>query len=149
MIDIDKKYRTRNGLEVRIYAVDCGGDYPVHGAVLEDDETWAIFNWTNDGFLFIYEGASGYDLIEYEPKLIDLKDEIQKEIDRDHFYRFTKEGKNFAQADCVEFLNDSDFPVLLIDVGDHYSAIHLYGTLDEILTRGQIIIDALNEENGE
>jgi hypothetical protein len=32
MISMDKQYRTRDGREVRIYAVDGGGKYPIHGA---------------------------------------------------------------------------------------------------------------------
>jgi len=35
MIDIDKKYTTRAGKEVRIYKIDSDGEYPVDGAVLE------------------------------------------------------------------------------------------------------------------
>ena len=33
MIDMKKKYRTKDGREVRIYATDGVGHYPVHGAV--------------------------------------------------------------------------------------------------------------------
>ena len=33
MIDMSKKYRTRDGREVRIYAVDGAKDYPVDVAV--------------------------------------------------------------------------------------------------------------------
>ena len=33
MIDINKKYRTRNGREVRIYATDGWSASPVHGAI--------------------------------------------------------------------------------------------------------------------
>jgi hypothetical protein len=48
MIDINKKYRTKAGLEVRIYATDAGGKYPFHGAILED-EVWLISAWTGAG----------------------------------------------------------------------------------------------------
>jgi hypothetical protein len=33
MIDINKKYRTRDGREVRIYATDGDGDPLTHGAI--------------------------------------------------------------------------------------------------------------------
>lgn len=34
MIDKNKKYRTRDGKEVRIYCTDGRGLYPIHGAIL-------------------------------------------------------------------------------------------------------------------
>jgi predicted DNA-binding protein with PD1-like motif len=37
-IDINKKYRTRDGHEVRIYATDGMGLYPVHGAISVSQE---------------------------------------------------------------------------------------------------------------
>ena len=35
-MSMDKKYRTRDGKEVRIYAVDGCGDYPIHGSYAFD-----------------------------------------------------------------------------------------------------------------
>jgi len=32
-IEVGKKYKTRDGKKVRLYAVDCGGTYSVHGAI--------------------------------------------------------------------------------------------------------------------
>lgn len=46
MIDINKKYRTRDGREVRIYATD-GHEYPIHGAVM--DRGWCVHYWDADG----------------------------------------------------------------------------------------------------
>ena len=34
MIDKNKKYKTRGGHEVKIYATNTGGTYSVHGAIL-------------------------------------------------------------------------------------------------------------------
>jgi hypothetical protein len=48
MIDLTKKYQTRSGLPVRIYAVDGGGTYPVHGSFLEAG-TYFIVQWMSDG----------------------------------------------------------------------------------------------------
>ena len=43
-IDITKKYTTRSGLPVRIYATDGAGQHPIHGAIKYeggwDDNTW-------------------------------------------------------------------------------------------------------------
>ena len=62
-ISMDKKYRTRVGHEVRIYAVDGYRDYPIHGAIMEDG--WCVHNWTENG-----KGAlSRYDLIEVKPRI--------------------------------------------------------------------------------
>jgi len=48
MIDVNKKYTTRDGREVRIYATDGVGCYPIHGAVLEYG-IWCITAWTVEG----------------------------------------------------------------------------------------------------
>jgi hypothetical protein len=48
MIDITKKYETREGYEVRIYATDGCGDDPVHGAIKFYDG-WYMAKWTATG----------------------------------------------------------------------------------------------------
>lgn len=47
-IDIGASYITRNGKPVRIYAVDAGTDFPVHGSYLNDN-AWVLQTWTNIG----------------------------------------------------------------------------------------------------
>lgn len=47
-IDIEKSYRTRDGHEVRIYATDGNGRYPIHGAYLEGLIWWQEC-WRADG----------------------------------------------------------------------------------------------------
>jgi hypothetical protein len=43
--------KTRGGSEVRVYADDGGGDYPVHGAWwYEAEKRWIPAAWTIDGF---------------------------------------------------------------------------------------------------
>lgn len=67
MISKDKKYRTRDGREVRIYATDAGGDCPIHGAVKNHD-WWEICSWKRNGE--VEDGAaSRYDLIEVKPRI--------------------------------------------------------------------------------
>jgi hypothetical protein len=64
MIDINKQYRTRDGREVRIYATDGRGIYPVHGAVKVEDE-WIPYTWQEIGV----EGVNNArDLIEVRPR---------------------------------------------------------------------------------
>ena len=65
MIDINKKYRTRDGREVRIYATDGGDDFPVHGAIKDRDEAvWRNYSWHSNGF-GVY---SDLNLIEVRPR---------------------------------------------------------------------------------
>lgn len=65
MIDMTKTYRTRDGREVRIYAVDGAGKHCVHGAYREDDE-WHATAWTSYG-----DHSYSHDkkLIEVKPRI--------------------------------------------------------------------------------
>jgi hypothetical protein len=68
MIDINKKYRTRDGREVRIYAMDGYVPYSVHGAVLTE-EGWFPRCWTEQGELSHARLAhSAHDIIEVRPR---------------------------------------------------------------------------------
>ena len=64
MISKDKQYRTRDGREVRIYATDGKGIYPVHGAVKVEDG-WLSYTWKATGI----QGVSNvHDLFEVRPR---------------------------------------------------------------------------------
>lgn len=67
MISMDKKYRTRDGREVRIYAVDGNGKWPVHGAIKEN-EGWNARVWAKDG-LDDPQRMNPLDLIEVKPRI--------------------------------------------------------------------------------
>lgn len=68
MIDKNKQYRTRDGREVRIYATDGIGSYPVHGAC-RGREGWTPEKWTAGG-LFFYDGSrKDGDLVEVKPRI--------------------------------------------------------------------------------
>jgi hypothetical protein len=66
MIDINKKYRTRDSRDVRIYAVDGGGMHPVHGSIKTSDG-WRSFTWPSDGRIACDENCG--DLIEVKPRI--------------------------------------------------------------------------------
>lgn len=66
MISKDKQYKTREGLEVRIYATDGMGEFSIHGAVLID-EGWEDQTWKQDGGF--NRESSLFDLIEIVPKV--------------------------------------------------------------------------------
>jgi hypothetical protein len=69
MIDPKKQYRTRDGREVRIYAVDGGGAKPVHGAI-RNNELWDFHCWSSLGYWALVSGAeTPLDLIEVKPRI--------------------------------------------------------------------------------
>ena len=69
MIDIDKKYRTRDGREVRIYATDGGGRNPIHGSV-KDEDGWIFQVWPKSGRYFEDDDEDyRIDLIEVKPRI--------------------------------------------------------------------------------
>ena len=68
MIDINKKYRTHAGREVRIYATDGYEPYSVHGAVLTE-KGWFPRTWTPQGELSNGRLVpSEHDLVEVRPR---------------------------------------------------------------------------------
>jgi hypothetical protein len=105
MIDPAKKYRTRDGREVRIYAVDGGGPRPVHGAICEGRE-WVAYTWLHDGVA----GLHCSNLIEVRPR-------IQREVwvnvysDFDVAYRSRGEADGNAlqrRIACVKLVIDCE-----------------------------------------
>lgn len=67
-IDLKKKYRTRDGREVRIYATDGMGNknYCVHGATLET-AGWFLRQWDIFGAWISGDKERDTDLIEFDP----------------------------------------------------------------------------------
>jgi hypothetical protein len=69
MIDVNKKYSTRNGLQVRIYAVDGQGKKSVHGAYWDGFVGgWIPLSWTKYGKVDLYQEIQLLDLIEVRPR---------------------------------------------------------------------------------
>lgn len=68
MIDPTKTYKTRDGREVRIYAVDGDGEYPVHGAYKYDGR-WQVNQWTATGGTHFLTQGDYFDLIEFRPRI--------------------------------------------------------------------------------
>jgi len=66
MIDINKKYKTRDGYEVRIYATDGYGPYPVHGAI-KTERVWSMACWDRDGDY--YCSVKNLNLVEVKPRI--------------------------------------------------------------------------------
>jgi hypothetical protein len=66
MIDKNRTYRTRDGREVRIYAMDGGGYWPIHGAMQLSCSGWAPASWDNHGNAYNSFHRDG--LIEVRPR---------------------------------------------------------------------------------
>lgn len=88
MISMDKQYRTRSGLEVRIYAVDGVDHSPVHGAYMRNGE-WHLCSWDRQGIT-----PYGNDV-----SLIEVKPRIQREEWVNIFKNFSEGYKDKETAD--------------------------------------------------
>jgi len=67
-ISKDKQYTTRDGRDVRIYATDGRGVFPVHGAI-KYVEGWTSVSWCEDGMHLGNNKQTEYDLIEVKPRI--------------------------------------------------------------------------------
>jgi hypothetical protein len=73
-IDITKNYRTRDGREVRIYAVDGVGTFSVHGAIKV--EGWFVpAQWAADG-----RASVSSHLLDEPKDLIEVRPRIKREV---------------------------------------------------------------------
>ena len=66
MIDINKKYTTRDGREVVIYAVYPDIKWGIHGAIKNHDGTYAMEDWTHAGTYAMNGATTDCDLIEVQ-----------------------------------------------------------------------------------
>ncbi len=59
MISLDKRYKTRDGHEVKIYSVEGNTNDFIHGAILDPVyRKWVSYTWCKDGRI-----TSGYDSV--------------------------------------------------------------------------------------
>jgi len=77
-IEMGKKYKTRDGRDVRIYAVDGFGVHCVHGAYFDTADYgevgWIDDSWTINGE--VVEGQEGFDL-----ELVEVKEDWEIAVD--------------------------------------------------------------------
>lgn len=66
-IEMGKSYRTKDGREIRIYALDGGGSFPVQGAI-ENESGWGLMTWAIDGRSSWHDHHELKDLIEVKPR---------------------------------------------------------------------------------
>lgn len=96
MIDINKKYKTRSGKEIKIYEIY---EDEIHGAYL-DNGKWDHQSWELDGSYFYCDKESCLDLIEVKPyedfkiddKVLVWDDEQDDEPYQQHFAGINNNG---------------------------------------------------------
>ena len=92
MIELGKQYRTEDGCEARIYALDAGGQTPVHGAIKRNG-LWIVTSWSKEG---------RWSISNPENNLVEVKPRIQREfwvnVYPDCIGEYTYNNK--AHADC-------------------------------------------------
>ena len=64
-IDMNKKYKTRSGLPVRILCTNAGGKYPIAGLI----DNKSVFQWLPNGRC-AFSSQSDNDLIEVKEKKV-------------------------------------------------------------------------------
>jgi hypothetical protein len=107
-ISIDKQYRTKSGLEVRIYAVDGMNHNKVHGAI-KLENGWGITTWRDDGVAWDTKS----DLVEVKPRIQrEYWVNIPPEENISPVCWLTKENANVVSTDsrlaCVKITIDCE-----------------------------------------
>ena len=73
-IEVGKTYKTRNGRQVRIYAIDGSSGRSVHGAILNEGK-WSCQTWDVQG-QFLAVGTSHLDIV-IKPLSFEGVDKVQ------------------------------------------------------------------------
>ncbi len=80
IIEVGKFYKTRNGMKIRIYAVDGYYKYPIHGAILWDED-WEVESWDKDGLYYGRERECKLDIVsEWEELTMEEINEISERL---------------------------------------------------------------------
>lgn len=134
-VDINKKYKTRDGRDVVIYRTDAKGSYPVHGCLTYDCSDDSIFSWNSFGCARLDGSESHYDLIEVqsEPPQPNFK-ELSDRLDNVEIGYMESINK---LADKVENLNQR-----LIDQDKDYDSIK--NSIILLEAKLEVIIKAIN-----
>jgi hypothetical protein len=100
VIDPKKKYKTRDGREVRIYAVDGCNGHRIHGAIYDGKaHGWVHRAWFPDGNMHSY--PTNCDLIEVKPR---IQREVWVNVYRDKDLYVISRDKTICdrrRGDCI------------------------------------------------
>ena len=99
-IEVGKQYKTLSGSNVRIYAVDGGVNYCVHGAYEVEGSGWLARCWTAEGLARVGE-IHELDLIAVEPRIkrtywVNLYQNMEE-----GFWSNEQNAKNAAKSDII------------------------------------------------
>lgn len=111
-IDIAKKYQTRDGRDVRIYAVANEQTSGIHGAV-ENKNIFYMHSWNDDG---ISHRSKDFDLIEVKPR-------VQKRGYIGIFYRPKAHELDFSQISPTLWLRETKYVDALLNDGNYLTLI--------------------------
>lgn len=103
-VEITKEYRTRNGMDVRLYAVGTSGNFPVHGAIRATDGYWFVYAWTADGKGTINIPLHEWDLVEAPARVRTTAwVRVYKVLDRYTFgvYESDDQAQKLGEQDCL------------------------------------------------
>lgn len=90
MISMDRQYRTRDGREVRIYALDGGQEKSIiHGAVKEKG-AWNATTWSKGGTYYGDGHRHKNDLVEVTAETPKIKTALQSLADRYYIEQETR-----------------------------------------------------------
>jgi hypothetical protein len=116
MIDKNKKYKTRSGHDVEIYATDFNPESPVVGAI-SLKSTKIMRYWTLGGKSRDGGYDSSYDLIEYDPDAELLKEAARRyPVGTEFFSAFDGEMEKSKMHPFI--YNDSDKIICVRGIGD-------------------------------
>jgi hypothetical protein len=103
VISLDKQYTTIGGRPVRIYAIDGGGPYCVHGAIFESPAAgWREQSWTKNGF--ICYNTEDEDNLKEVPKTHKLTIYVHMYSDRKYCVFLDKSNSDYSARRSVRDL---------------------------------------------
>lgn len=109
MIELGKTYKTRDGRDVRIYAVDGGvASNCVHGAIRDKDGFWYAYQWYPHGG-YLSGIGDPRDLIEVKPR---IKRKVWVNVYQGELPEVAHPSKR--EADC--FSNETRIACVGIDI---------------------------------
>lgn len=99
-IEPGKFYRTKTGLKARIYALDGGGTFPIHGSIFYG-EAWCPTMWMKGGFVtpknITHDNTLVASWVEPEP-LLECWVNVYKDNNGVFYYRSKQEADHYSAA---------------------------------------------------
>jgi hypothetical protein len=108
IVEMTKEYRTRDGHEVRLYAVNQSGLFPVHGAIRSTSGFWFCTAWTEEGRNRIDCPNHVHDLVEAPARIRTTAwVSVYKVFDKYMFgvYESHKQAQQSSAQDCLAIVN--------------------------------------------